>query len=237
LVPFGPAFATVIALSPDLYHLRLTPRLGDRSGDKPYSLRLIATDDRGQTATYEIEVAVNGRPLARQQTVSTTADQARNFTLVGDDPERLALEYIIVAIPANGRLNCNGPNCTYTPNPGFVGSDQLIFKVNDALADSADSTVTIFVTPPANRPPVLIVPGPQTVTATNPLSFTVTASDPDANQTLTISAIGRPANATFTQTSNSTAQFSWTPSATQVGSYQRQRHAFTQRQQDRDDYR
>ena len=46
----------------------------------------------------------------------------------------------------------------------------------------------------------------------------MTASDPDAGQTLVLSAINRPGGSSFTQTGN-TAQFTWTPNAGQAGNY------------------
>src|SRR5262249_17866913 len=43
--------------------------------------------------------------------------------------------------------------------------------------------------------------------------------DVDTNQTLTFTATGLPGGATFTQTSATSAGFSWTPSETQTGNY------------------
>ena len=212
----GAAFASQRSSGGGLYTLQLRPGANDRG---QYTLRLIATDDLGQVAAYEIKLTVNGRPVARQDTLSTTQNQPVSFTLMGEDPEGYALSYAIVANPANGRLSGQPPNLSYTPNPGFLGSDQLIFKVNDALVDSAEARVTFLVNPPANRPPVLTVPGPQTVAVNTPLSFTVTASDPDANQTLTFTSTNRPGGSSFEQTGNNTARFSWTPNATQAGAY------------------
>jgi uncharacterized protein (TIGR03437 family) len=212
----GAVFATLSNNGTGLYTLRLSPGQNSRG---TYTLRLIATDNLGQTATYEIKLTVNGRPVAMPQTLITTQNQPLNITLTGEDPEGFSLSYIIVARPVNGQLEGAPPNLTYTPNIDFVGSDQLIFKVNDVLVDSAEARVTIAVTPPANRPPTLTVPDPKTVAVGAPLNFTVTASDPDANQTLTITATNRPGGSNFTQTNNTSARFSWTPNASQTGNH------------------
>ncbi len=67
----------------------------------------------------------------------------------------------------------------------------------------------------ANRAPVLAAIGSQTAYVGQALSFLVTATDPDAGQTLTYSFPGAsPVGATLT---GSPAQFSWTPTAAQVG--------------------
>ncbi len=61
-----------------------------------------------------------------------------------------------------------------------------------------------------NKPPVLTVPGPQSVATGQNFSFTVSATDADAGQTLTYTAYGLPAGAAFNA---ATRQFSWTPGA------------------------
>jgi len=70
----------------------------------------------------------------------------------------------------------------------------------------------------ANQPPVLSAIGNKTVNESTLLSFTATATDPDAGQTRTFSlGSGAPAGATI---NSSTGAFSWTPTEAQgPGSY------------------
>jgi len=72
----------------------------------------------------------------------------------------------------------------------------------------------------SNRPPVLDPIASQTVQAGQPLTFTVRATDPDA-QPLTLAATGLPAGATFTYTRGHPAvgTFTWTPTTSQVGNF------------------
>jgi hypothetical protein len=58
-----------------------------------------------------------------------------------------------------------------------------------------------------NAPPVLVVPGPQTVDFHDTLTFIVSATDPDGDP-LTFSAIGLPAGVTLTDNGNGTATIS-----------------------------
>jgi FtsP/CotA-like multicopper oxidase with cupredoxin domain len=58
-----------------------------------------------------------------------------------------------------------------------------------------------------NEPPVLTVPGPQTADYHDPLSFGVSATDPD-NDPITLSASGLPANLTFVDNGNGTGSVS-----------------------------
>ena len=92
--------------------------------------------------------AVNDAPLANSQSVTTPQNVARFLTLTGSDADSDALSFTVVAGPANGILSGTAPSLTYTPNPGFYGSDSFSFRVNDASATSAVATVTITVQNP-----------------------------------------------------------------------------------------
>jgi VCBS repeat-containing protein len=65
---------------------------------------------------------------------------------------------------------------------------------------------------PANSPPVLGAIGNKTVNEGSLLSFTATATDPNAGQTLTFSLTGAPAGAAINP---STGAFTWTPTESQ----------------------
>src|SRR4029077_3309406 len=62
-------------------------------------------------------------------------------------------------------------------------------------------------------PPVLTVPGSQSVDFNDPLSFSVSATDADAGDMLTFSATGLPAGLTLTDNGDRTATVSGTDSA------------------------
>ena len=64
--------------------------------------------------------------------------------------------------PSNGAAICSNGSCTYTPAPGFVGSDTFTYRICDTLlaCDTALVDVTVnpvaggAAAPPANSPPV-----------------------------------------------------------------------------------
>jgi parallel beta-helix repeat protein len=64
------------------------------------------------------------------------------------DPNGLSLSAKLVTAPANGSLSLisNG-GFSYTPLPGFSGTDKFTYTADDADLDSAPATVTITVTP------------------------------------------------------------------------------------------
>jgi ELWxxDGT repeat protein len=136
------------------------------------------------------------------------------------DPNGDPLTAILVSGPTNGTLTLN-PNgmFNYTPNSGFTGTDTFTYKANDGSLDSSVATVTITVTaaPVVNQAPTLNAIGTQTVDEGQPLSFTATASDPNAGQTLTFSLANGtsglvPAGASINPT---TGAFTWTPTEAQ----------------------
>jgi hypothetical protein len=104
-----------------------------------------------------------------------------------------------------------------TVSGSVAGSISL--NANIVVASASSSVNFAAPPPPTNHPPALSVPGPQTVQAGTTLNFGVTATDPDAGDSVTISASNVPPHAGFSQTSGNPAsgQFSFTPDSSQVG--------------------
>jgi len=75
-----------------------------------------------------------------------------------------------------------------------------------------------FVTAAMAAPPVITVPGAQTVSEQQDLTFAVTAFDPDG-QTCDLTTSALPFGATFVDHRNNTGTFDWTPASDQSGSY------------------
>ena len=100
------------------------------------------------------------------------------------------------------------------------GSVAGVISLNaNIVVASASSGVTFGPPTGSNNPPTLNVPGAQTVQAGTNLTFNVSGTDPDAGDTVTLSATNVPANASFNQTSGNPAngQFSFTPGQSQSG--------------------
>jgi FG-GAP-like repeat/Putative Ig domain len=88
-------------------------------------------------------------------------------------------------------------------------------RLDAAVTDQTRSQIYVFRNVPGEPPgsPVLAPIGNKTVDELTTLTFTATATDPDAGQTLTFSlASGAPAGATINA---STGVFSWTPTEAQ----------------------
>src|SRR5262249_41220090 len=76
---------------------------------------------------------------------------------------------------------------------------------------TSEFTFIVTVTPP-NDPPVLTPIGAKVAVVGQPLTFTITADDPNANDPLQFGATGLPPTATF-----ASRTFTWTPPPADLG--------------------
>ena len=89
--------------------------------------------------------------------MSTYSGTPVAITLAGTDPDGDTLR-VFFSNPSHGSVIVGAVSVTYTPAPGFVGTDAIDFTVSDGTVTSAPATVTIVVRP-ANRAPVAIADG------------------------------------------------------------------------------
>ncbi|NBO63667.1 MAG: tandem-95 repeat protein, partial [Acidobacteria bacterium] len=150
-----------------------------------------------------------------------TAGQALSFTVSASDPDAgQTVSLTAPILPTGANFIQTGATAglfSWTPNGTQVGDHEVSFAARDSGSPTLTDVKKVTVTVNPNRPPSLTVPDSQTVTAKQPLSFIVTASDPDSGQALTLTAPSLPIGAKFTQTGPLTGQFSWTPAAAQAG--------------------
>jgi DNA/RNA endonuclease G (NUC1) len=181
------------------------------------------SDSKCDESTVNVTVeAVNDVPTADAQTVNTDEDTPANIVLTGSDVEtsESGLDFTVTSGPAHGTLSGMGANLLYTPAANYNGPDSFQFTITDTgdgtaqALTSAPATVSINVISINDTPTLSNVPANPTIDELNAYSFTATASDVDAGQTLTFSLIGAPAGATIDP---NTGQFTWTPTEAQGG--------------------
>jgi uncharacterized repeat protein (TIGR03803 family) len=170
-----------------LRHLNLNTDGGAATGG------LVITPKRNLVATPQSNIAV-------------TEDVAKAVVLSGTGST--ALVYNIAVNPRNGTISGTGRNRTYTPNRNYVGRDSFAFTVGVGCMVSNPAYVSFNVTG-VNDAPVLATIGNKTARRGVALTFTATATDPDAGQTKTFSLITPPSGAAINAT---TGAFTWTPS-------------------------
>jgi len=110
------------------------------------------------TISYTKEGGTPSPPTANDDTAVTAEDTPVTIDVAYNDTDPNGnldpSSAIEIAAPSNGTLvNNSDGTFTYTPNPGFTGSDNFVYEIcdTDPLCDTA--TVSITVTPP-NDPPV-----------------------------------------------------------------------------------
>ncbi len=205
--------------SPDSNVFRWIPTY-EQSGVYP-NVRFIVQDPAGLSDTATTTITVNhvNRPPVLAAIPAQTVDENQPLTIVlqGSDPDKEdadKLTYTAKSLPPGAKLE--GNQFTWTPNYDQSGTYTITFTVSDGqYSDSKQVTITVNH---VNRPPVLAKVAPQSVDENQPLTFKVTASDPDKEDSgkLTLAAKNLPEGATFDTQSGT---FSWTPTFEQSGEY------------------
>lgn len=166
------------------------------------------------SVTINVQGAPNQPPTATNDTISTTVGVAGSTNLADNisDFENDPLTLSIDTQGANGTASLSGTTVTYTPNPGFAGTDSFIYKVTDTSNGSATATVNVTV---ANTDPTATNASITTSSnATGSVDVASNIADADSDP-LTVSVSAQP---TFGSASVTGTVVSYTPNANFVGS-------------------
>ncbi|MEH7507273.1 tandem-95 repeat protein, partial [Priestia megaterium] len=130
-----------------------TPNTGFFGTDQ---FQVLVSDVLGNTAVATISVITQGpieqAPIVANQALSTTEQQPVTGSIGAIDPQGEVLTYTLLGGPVNGILILNPDGTfTYTPNPGFVGTDSFTVSVQNETGLNAATTVQITVTKLANQ--------------------------------------------------------------------------------------
>ncbi len=116
-------------------------------------------------------------PSANPQSLSTDEGVPVAITLTAtSSPPGKHATYEIVSAPTHGTISGSPPAVTYTPNPGYFGTDQFKFTASEGKLTSAPGTVSITVNR-VNQAPVNTVPGAQSVNENTNLVFSLAGQD------------------------------------------------------------
>src|SRR5262249_28507627 len=117
--------------------------------------------------------------------LSVTEGVTLNTDFVASDPDVGQVIQVSVSGAPSAPFATMSPKSgnVYTlrlaPGASTAGNYTLTIKATDNATPSASTTQNVALTVFANRPPVLTVPGMQTVVASQNLSFTISSADPD----------------------------------------------------------
>lgn len=206
--------------------LTWTPTEVQGPGSNWCSVRVTDNGSPALSATNSFAVLVNEVNLApilpvliATQTVVEGVLLTLNDQATDADVPANPLTYTLISPPAGAAVSGNG-TFTWTPSPGQgPGSYTIKVKVTDTNGAAVNarqlSATNSFVVQvlPTNHPPVLSTITNRTVDELTILAFAVSATDPDAGDTLTFQLnAGAPAGATIDAGSG---VFRWTPTEAQ----------------------
>ena len=142
-------------------------------------------------------------PTAKDETIQTNSGTPVTIILTGTSPipNDVNLKFSMLSMPQKGKLSTGTTfnTVTYTPNPGFSGTDSFTYKATDGQGVSSNiATVTITVNATQNnQPPTANNLNIQTNTGT-PIPITLTGTDPIPGDTLKFSVVANPQHGTLT---------------------------------------
>jgi len=152
-------------------------------------------------------------------TQAAAVGQSISFTVSATDPDAgQVLNFSAANLPPGATFSRTGlTTAQFTYPSAAAGTYLTSFTVTDNGAPPLSDTKTVMIIiGSSNQPPIITAPNQQLVISGQPASFTVTAADADAGQTLSFSATSLPPGASFTQTGPNTAQFDWPVAVTGV---------------------
>ncbi len=119
-------------------------------------------------------------PDADDDSATTFKNQPVSFNVLANDTSATGDSLFMDGDPddpPDGSVDCDlaSGDCTYTPDPGFSGSDSFQYSVSDGGLLSSTATVTIDV---VNRPPDAVADSAETL-QDSPVTIDVLANDTD----------------------------------------------------------
>jgi hypothetical protein len=182
------------------------------------------TDATGLYATQNFSISVtrvNNPPVAGNNSYSVAAGSVLNVVAPGvlandSDPDGDPITAVLVSAPSHGSLSLNSSGAfSYTPLPGYSGSDAFSYRATDGQLSSASASVTITVNAAPNKPPVAandsFTAPKRTAGSYTAQVFDVLANDQDPDGSLNVASVtitsGPNNGGTVTVNSNGTLSY------------------------------
>ncbi len=204
----------VYALSSEPSWLTVDPITGVVHGDPPasavgaHTFVARATDEGGlfDERTFDVTVVPNQPPVFQSvPVVSAVEDSPYAYQARALDPEGDMLTFsgspAVIDVTEDGLV-------TWAPTQADVGTLDVVIAVTDGI-DTREQPFTIQVLNANDPPSIDAIPNGQ-ATEDQLFSVTLTATDPDPNETLTFS-VGGVTGASLTPIDATSAQLTWTP--------------------------
>jgi large repetitive protein len=178
----------------------LTPN-ASQTGSGVYTATITASDGQGGTVTQTITINVtNPAPIAVNDSGSTPEDTPVTLSPLANDSDPDGDPLTITSAQAqNGSVVINADGTvTYTPNPGYNGTDTITYEISDGQGGTSTASITVAVADVNDTPTTSGTIANQTNLDAQVISLPVAGafSDPDGD-TLSYTATGLPAGLTI----------------------------------------
>jgi len=189
-----------------------------------YNVTFIATDTVGAADSELVQITVNdvnnAPVLDSIGSKSVDEGQVLSFRVYATDINGDSLILSALDVPTNATFTDSGNGAgsfSFGPDYTQSGVYNVTFIATDTVG-AADSELVAITVNDVNNAPALDSIGSKTVTEGQVLTFRVHATDINGDS-LILSALDVPTNATFTDSGNGAGSFSFSPDYTQSGIY------------------
>ncbi|ACL66590.1 outer membrane adhesin like protein [Anaeromyxobacter dehalogenans 2CP-1] len=195
-----------------------TPAAGWNGADA-FTYQVADADGQASSASVSVTVAPvdSGAPAAVADAATTLEGTATTVAVLANDTvQDPPATVTVLSSPAHGTAVANADGTvTYTPTPGWNGSDAFTYQVGDLDGQTASATVTITVTAVDSGAPVAVADAASTAEGTAAV-VAVLANDTVQDLPATVTVLSAPAHGTAVANADGTVTY--TPAPTWNGS-------------------
>ncbi|MBE9078258.1 putative Ig domain-containing protein [Romeria aff. gracilis LEGE 07310] len=185
-----------------------------QSGTHPVTIK-VSDGKLATTQSFPLTVAhqsVNYAPtITSAPNLVTNLEQTYVYDLVGSDPDGDRVFWSLEKAPSGMVIDAETGALRWQPQPGQIGTHQVLVKITDAAGLESAQEFTLKVTG-TNTPPAILSTPITRAAQGQAYSYTVVATDPE-NDPIAFSLGRRPEGMTI----GSDGIIRWTPKSTQLG--------------------